>query len=55
LSPDGRVLYVANTDERNIRAYDLDKNGNASNERVLIADLMGGPDGMRVDPRGTST
>src|SRR5207244_2746567 len=26
ISPNGRVLYVANTDEHNIRAYDLDKN-----------------------------
>ena len=35
LSPDGRTLYVANTDERNVRAYDVDANGKASNERVL--------------------
>ncbi len=52
LSPDGKILYVANTDERNIRAYDLDKKGNATNERVLIADLPGGPDGMKVDAKG---
>ena len=52
LSPDGAILYVANTDERNIRAYDLDKQGKASNERVLIATLPGGPDGMRVDTKG---
>jgi len=52
LSPDGKILYVANTDERNIRAYDLDKKGNATNERVLIADLPGGPDGMKTDAKG---
>jgi len=52
LSPDGKLLYVANTDERNIRVYDLDKNGAASNERMLIADLGAGPDGMRVDAKG---
>src|SRR5690242_4532188 len=34
LSPDGKILYVANTDERNIRAYDLDRQGKASHERV---------------------
>jgi gluconolactonase len=52
MSPDGRILYVANTDERNIRAYDLDKNGTAANERMLITDLPGGPDGIRIDIKG---
>ncbi len=52
LSPDGKILYVANTDERNIRAYDLDRNGKASGERILIPDLGAGPDGMRTDAKG---
>lgn len=52
LSPDGEVLYVANTDEQNIRAYDVDKSGRASNERVLIETLPSRPDGMRVDVKG---
>ncbi len=52
MSPDGRVLYVANTDERNVRAYDLDANGRASNERIAIADLDAGPDGIRIDVKG---
>ena len=52
LSPDGKILYVANTDERNVRAYDLDQNGSATNERVLIKELPGGPDGMRTDAKG---
>ncbi|MCP5114186.1 MAG: SMP-30/gluconolactonase/LRE family protein, partial [bacterium] len=30
LSPDGRLLYVANSDERNLRAYNLDRQGRAS-------------------------
>ncbi len=51
-SPKGNLLYVANTDERNIRAYDLDKSGKASNERVLISNIDGPPDGMRVDEKG---
>jgi sugar lactone lactonase YvrE len=29
LSPDGRILYVANTDEMNVRAYDIDASGRA--------------------------
>src|SRR6185312_14209755 len=52
LSPDGKALYVANTDERNIRAYDLDRGGRATNERVAIANLPGGPDGIRTDVKG---
>ncbi len=52
LSPEGAILYVANSDEKNIRAYDLDKQGRASGERILIPTLPGGPDGMRVDSKG---
>jgi len=52
LSPDGRILYVTNSDERNMRAYDLDRNGAASNERVLISNIPGIPDGMKVDEAG---
>jgi len=52
LSPDGKILYVANTDERNIRAYNLDGQGRASNGRIAIANLQGGPDGIRTDVKG---
>jgi gluconolactonase len=52
LSPNGRILYVANSDEHNVRAYDLDRNGDASNERVLISNIDGVPDGLRVDEKG---
>ncbi|MGE5646309.1 MAG: SMP-30/gluconolactonase/LRE family protein [Acidobacteriota bacterium] len=52
LAPSGKILYVDNSDERNVRAYDIDRNGKASNERVLIPDVGGGPDGMKVDERG---
>jgi gluconolactonase len=52
LSPNGRILYVTNSDERNVRAYDLDKNGEASNERALISNIAGIPDGMKVDEAG---
>jgi gluconolactonase len=52
LSPDGRRLYVGNSDERNVRAYDLDKNGEASNERTLISGIEGVPDGICVDEKG---
>jgi gluconolactonase len=52
LSPNGRVLYVSNSDERNIRAYDLDGKGAAANERVLVSGIEGVPDGLRVDEKG---
>jgi len=52
LSPNGRILYVANSDERNIRAYDVDRNGETANERVLIPAIPGVPDGIRTDEKG---
>src|SRR6185312_3802814 len=52
LSPDGKILYVTNSDEKNVRAYDLAKDGEASNERVLISDIPGVPGGIRCDENG---
>ena len=52
ISPNGKTLYVANSDERNVRAYDLEKNGAATNERILISDIPGVPDGMKTDEKG---
>jgi gluconolactonase len=52
LTPDGRTLYVADTTERKIMAYDLDAEGNASGERVFISGIDGGPDGLRVAANG---
>ncbi len=53
LSPNGRILYVDNSDEKNVRVYDLDRAGKASNERVLISGIDGVPDGMKVDEKGS--
>ncbi len=52
LAPNGRVLYVANSDEHNIRAYDLDRGGEPSGERIVISDIEGVPDGIRTDEKG---
>ena len=52
LSPNGRILYVADTDERKLRAWDLDRQANAINERVLIEGIDGPPDGIRSDEKG---
>jgi len=52
LSPNGRILYVVNSDERNVRAYDVDRSGDTSNERVLVSGIAGVPGGIRVDEKG---
>ena len=52
LSPNGRTLYVSDSDQRLIRAYDLDGKGVASNERVVVEKIAGVPDGIRTDEKG---
>lgn len=52
LTADGKTLYVADSQQKRIYAYDLDKDGNTSNERVLIEDIDGTPDGLRVAANG---
>lgn len=52
LSPSGKILYVADSDARVVRAFDLDKSGAASKERVLIENVPGVPDGIRTDEKG---
>jgi gluconolactonase len=52
LSPNGKMLYVSNVDDHNIRAYDIDHNGEASNERVLVPKIAGAPGGIAVDEKG---
>src|SRR5215470_769077 len=51
-SPNGRLLYVANSDDRTVVAYDVDHEGETSNERVLISGVEGVPDGIRTDEKG---
>ena len=52
LSPNGRTLYVVNSDDRNVRAYDLDRAGDAANERVVVSGLKQVPGGIRTDEKG---
>lgn len=53
LSPDGRTLFVAVSDERSVRAWDIDRNGEASNPRLFITGIDGPPDGLKVDEEGS--
>ena len=54
-SPDEKILYIADTDKKHVRAFDLNPDGTLANGRVF-ADLSGekqhGPDGMKVDIDG---
>jgi gluconolactonase len=52
ISPNGRELYVTNADERNVRAYDIDRNGDTTGERVLVAHTDGIPGGLKVNEKG---
>jgi len=52
LTPDGRTLYVADSETKKIIAFDLDAAGNASKEKVLVAAVAGSPDGLRVAANG---
>jgi gluconolactonase len=54
-SPDESILYVNDTRERLIRAFDVNPDGTVSNGRVFIkmeGDEPGSPDGMKVDKEG---
>jgi gluconolactonase len=52
ISLNGKTLYVSNADEHNVRAYDLDHNGDATNERVLISGIAAVPGAITVDEKG---
>jgi len=54
-SPDERILYIADTPKRHIRAFEVSPDGALSNSR-LFAEIRGeepgNPDGMKVDVEG---
>jgi sugar lactone lactonase YvrE len=52
VSPDERILYVNETVQRNIWAYDLSADGGISNKRLLLQFSDFGMDGMRCDVDG---
>lgn len=49
LAPNGKTVYVADSDARCVRAYDLEHGGT---ERVVIDNIPGVPDGIRIDEKG---
>jgi sugar lactone lactonase YvrE len=52
VSPGDKILYVNESIQRNIWAYDLSSEGNISNRRLLIKFDDFGLDGMRCDEEG---
>lgn len=52
-SPDGKTLYVDDSEQKNIRAFDF-RSGQVSHERIFGEENQPGgvPDGMRVDKAG---
>jgi len=52
VSPDNRTLYVNESAQRNVWAYDLSPEGEISNKRLLIKFEDFGMDGMRTDTDG---
>ena len=52
VSPDEKTLYVNESVQRNVWAYDLNETGEVSNKRLLIKFEDYGMDGMRCDVEG---
>lgn len=52
LSPDGKILYVNESVQRKVWAYDVDTEGNVSNKREFYAFEDHGMDGMACDIEG---
>jgi gluconolactonase len=52
VSPDNKTLYVNESVQRNVWAYDLSATGEISNKRLLIQFEDFGMDGMRCDTAG---
>lgn len=50
LSPDETILYIADTEGKHIRSFNIDASGTLSNERIFCE--LPGPDGIKVDKKG---
>jgi gluconolactonase len=58
LSPDKKLLYVDDSNDKNVSVFDVQPDGTAINKRVFCvlkvnAGAVSGADGMRVDSEGT--
>ena len=54
-SPDGKKLYIDDSEQRNIRVYDFHADGTVSNGRIFATEVAPGPgvpDGMKLNVQG---
>jgi gluconolactonase len=55
LAPNQQRLFVADTDQRNVRVFDINGDGSLKSGRIfcqLQGDAPGGPDGLKTDESG---
>jgi gluconolactonase len=52
LSADGKLLFVTDSDRHAVVAFDLDRNGQAANQRDVVKSVAGVPGGIRTDVEG---
>jgi sugar lactone lactonase YvrE len=52
LSADGKLLFVTDSDRHAVVAFDLDRSGQAGNQRDAIKNVAGVPGGIRTDVDG---
>jgi gluconolactonase len=52
LSPDGRVLFVTDSDRHAVVGFDLDRNGAGTNQRDVVKNIAGVPGGIKTDMDG---
>jgi sugar lactone lactonase YvrE len=52
LSPDEKILYVNESIQKNIWAFDVDEEGDISNQRLFTSFTDYGMDGMKCDTKG---
>jgi gluconolactonase len=52
LSADGKTLFVADSDRHAVVAFDIGRDGEASNPRDLIKGVAGVPGGVKTDVQG---
>jgi gluconolactonase len=52
VSTDGKILFVTDSDRHTVAAFDLDRNGAASNQRDVLKNIAGVPGGIKLDADG---
>ena len=52
LSLDGKLLYVADSDRHAVVAFDLGRDGEATNQRDVLKNIVGVPGGGKTDIEG---